>query len=141
MTVVSRDCERYRDSIIIIIITLLVKPSSLTSPLGAAARSLHCHLHKDRILTKNCFDLLGQSRNPSPRLYDPSATAVARSTRPSSRNPLFPPSSSRPGASSPTAGILRGNPPRTAFCFHCFTFTLFTEVSGGKAVKLLVCAR
>ncbi|XP_074482781.1 target of Nesh-SH3-like isoform X8 [Sebastes fasciatus] len=64
----------------------------------------------------------GQSRNPSPRLYDPSATAVARSTRPSSRNPLFPPSSSRPGASSPTAGILRVNgqphrglsPPRPA---------------------------
>ncbi|XP_037618611.1 target of Nesh-SH3-like isoform X8 [Sebastes umbrosus] len=65
---------------------------------------------------------LGQSRNPSPQLYDPSATAVARSTRPSSRNSLFPPSSSRPGASSPTAGILRVNgqphrglsPPRPA---------------------------
>ncbi|XP_037618613.1 target of Nesh-SH3-like isoform X10 [Sebastes umbrosus] len=64
----------------------------------------------------------GQSRNPSPQLYDPSATAVARSTRPSSRNSLFPPSSSRPGASSPTAGILRVNgqphrglsPPRPA---------------------------
>ncbi|XP_022619787.1 target of Nesh-SH3-like isoform X3 [Seriola dumerili] len=65
----------------------------------------------------------GSKRNLSPSLplqtYNPAATPVARSMRPASRNPLFPlsnsfrqpHSSSRPSNSSPTSGILGGNPP------------------------------
>ncbi|XP_071335630.1 target of Nesh-SH3-like isoform X4 [Trachinotus anak] len=65
----------------------------------------------------------GSKRNLSPSLplqsYNPAATPVVRSMRPASRNPLFPfsngfrhpHSSSRPSNSSPTSGILGGNPP------------------------------
>ncbi|XP_029375680.1 ABI family, member 3 (NESH) binding protein b isoform X8 [Echeneis naucrates] len=65
----------------------------------------------------------GSKRTLSPSLplpsFNPQATPVARSMRPASRNPLFPfsnrfrppHSSSRSSHSSPTSGILRGNPP------------------------------
>lgn len=90
-------------------------------------------MQTDQIITQaTVFDLLGQGgkRTSSPSLplqpYNPAATSVVRSMRPASRNPLFPfsngfrqpHSSSRPSNSSPTSGILGGNPPVSSPLFN-----------------------
>lgn len=78
------------------------------------------------------FDLPGQDskRNLSPELplqpYNPAVTSLVRSMRPAPRNPLYPFSnglrqpnpSSRPSNSSPTFGILGGNPTLSSPVFH-----------------------
>lgn len=83
------------------------------------------------------FDVPGQDskRNLSPELplqpYNPAVTSLVRSMRPAPRNPLYPFSnglrqpnpSSRPSNSSPTSGILGGNPTLSSV-FH-FALLLF----------------
>lgn len=96
-------------------------------------------MQTDQIITQaTVFDLLGQGgkRTSSPSLplqpYNPAATSVVRSMRPASRNPLFPfsngfrqpHSSSRPSNSSPTSGILGGNPPVSS---PLFTFLHYLQ--------------
>lgn len=99
------------------------------------------------------FNLPGQDskRNLSPELplqpYNPAVTSLVRSMRPAPRNPLYPFSnglrqpnpSSRPSNSSPTSGILGGNPTLSSpFChFALLPFGLCPNDSSIFCVKFV----
>lgn len=95
------------------------------------------------------FDLPGQDskRNLSPELplqpYNPAVTSLVRSMRPAPRNPLYPFSnglrqpnpSSRPSNSSPTSGILGGNPTLSSPVFHFALLSFCPNDSSTFCVK------
>lgn len=160
MTVVFWDCLRLKSGSFVGRITIRVK----TSITNITAQGC-CKLASLATQTKTSsdyntdpatvFHLLGQGskRNLSPPLplqpYNPEVTTVVRSMRPQSRNPLFPftnglshpHSSSRPSNSSPTSGILRGNPPVTLtvfifICIVCVTRKMFDSLQWRTSIEL-----